>query len=58
MLIKNIKELIQVEQTHQLLVAGKAMSQLQTIKDAYLLIEGDLITGFGKNGRSGLRAFY
>ena len=46
-LIKNIKELIQVEEKPQSLVAGKAMSKLKTIKNAWLIIEGDRITDFG-----------
>ncbi len=47
-LIKNIKELIQVEDTPKLKVSGKAMTKLKTIKNAWLLIEGDKIKDFGK----------
>ena len=46
-LIENIKELIQVEETPKLLVKGKEMQNLDTIKDAYLLIEDGLISDFG-----------
>ena len=47
-LIKNIKELVQVETGQpKLRVIGKDMSQLETIKDAYLLIEDDKIAAFG-----------
>lgn len=46
-LIKNIKELIQVEEKPQRMVAGKAMSKLKTIKNAWLHIEGDRIKDFG-----------
>jgi imidazolonepropionase len=47
-LIKNIKELIQVEDKPQLMVAGSAMSKLRTIQDAWLLIEDERIKDFGK----------
>ena len=47
-LIKNIKELIQVEEKPQPMVAGKAMSKLTTLKNAWLLIEGDRIKDFGE----------
>lgn len=46
-LITNIKELIQVEEKPQLMVAGSAMSKLKTIQTAWLLIEGDRIKDFG-----------
>ncbi len=46
-LIKNIKELIQVEMTPVRWVAGPDMAMLKTIPDAYLLIERDRIAGFG-----------
>ena len=47
-LIKNIKELVQVEEIPRLKVAGREMAELNTIKDAWLLIEGDRIVDFGK----------
>jgi imidazolonepropionase len=46
-LIKNIKEIVQVEDKPQRMVAGKAMSNLGTIKNGWLLIEGDRIKDFG-----------
>lgn len=48
LLIKNIKELIQVEDKPILKVCGKEMSEFNTIKNAYLLIEEDKIAAFGK----------
>lgn len=47
-LLKNIKELIQVEDDPKLMVCGKDMEKIQTIKNAYLLIEDDKIIDFGK----------
>ena len=46
-LITNIKELVQVEEKPQLMVAGAAMSKLKSIQSAWLLIEGDRIRDFG-----------
>ena len=47
-LIKNIKELIQVENETRKWVAGKEMAGLNTIRDAYLFIDDDRIAAFGK----------
>ena len=47
-LIKNIKELVQVEANPKLKVCGKEMSKLQTIKNAFLLIQKGKIADFGK----------
>jgi len=46
-LIKNIKALIQAEETPRLKVAGKMMEQLPIINDAWLLVAGDRIIDFG-----------
>ncbi len=46
-LITNIKELIQVEDQAKKWVAGSDMSQLNTIKNAWLLTEGSIIKDFG-----------
>ena len=46
-IIKNIAELIQVEKKPKKWVAGSEMSNIQTIKDAYLEIENERITDFG-----------
>ncbi len=46
-LIKNIKELIQVRETNITKVSGSDMQQLPTLKNAYLLIENELIIDFG-----------
>ena len=48
LLIKNIKSLVQVEDIPQKLVAGKRMSEISTISDAWLLLSGGLIKDFGK----------
>ena len=46
-LIKNIKELVQVEAEPVLKVSGKEMAELNTIKNAWLSIDGDKISDFG-----------
>ncbi|HBX52203.1 MAG: imidazolonepropionase [Bacteroidetes bacterium RIFOXYA12_FULL_35_11] len=48
LLIKNIHTLVQVEDKPKLLIKGKDMAKLKTIKDAYLYIEKDIISDFGK----------
>ena len=45
--IKNISELIQTEQTARKWVAGKEMSKISTIKDAFVEIKDGIITSFG-----------
>ena len=47
-IIKNIKELIQVEENPRSKVLGKEMALLPTIKNAWLAIEDDLIVDFGR----------
>ncbi len=47
-LILNIKQLVQVEETPRSWVAGKEMSQLGIIPNAYLLVDNDKIAGFGR----------
>lgn len=47
-LIKNIKQLVQVEESQQLKVLGKDMKELSCINDAWLALENDKIVGFGK----------
>lgn len=47
LLIKNIKKLIQIENAPRAMVAGKDMAYLNTIDNAYLLIEEDKIADFG-----------
>ena len=47
-LIKNIKELVQVESGQpKLRACGSEMAQMETIKDAYLLVEDGKIKAFG-----------
>jgi imidazolonepropionase len=46
-LIKNIKELLQVRKTNVTIVKGEDMKTLPTLKDAYLIIEHDTIVEFG-----------
>ncbi len=46
-LIKNIKELVQIEENPRMKIFGKEMSHLNTLKEAWLLIKDDLIFDFG-----------
>lgn len=46
-LIKNIKQLVQTEETPRLNVAGADMKQLPSLPHAWLAIEDDVIVGFG-----------
>lgn len=47
-LIINIKELLQTRESGSYKISGAKMKQLPTIKNAYLLIENDTITDYGK----------
>lgn len=47
-LILNIKQLVQVETSPRKWVAGEEMAHLNSIKDAYLLVEGEKIAAFGQ----------
>ena len=47
-LIRNIKELVQVERTPRKKVMGKDMASIETIKNAYLVVEDDKIAAFGE----------
>ena len=47
-LIKNIKELIQVREQNIEKIPGREMGNLPTIKNAWLIIENDLIANFGE----------
>ena len=46
-LIKNIKELVQVERQPKLRAQGKEMAQMETVNEAYLLVEDGIIKAFG-----------
>lgn len=46
-LLINIKELLQVRETHVDKVSGAEMAALPALQNAYLLIEDNLISGFG-----------
>ncbi len=47
-LIKNIKELVQVEDEPKLKISGAEMKNLNCLHNAWLAIEDDKIAGFGK----------
>ena len=46
-IIKNIAELIQTETNHKKWICGKDMNSINTIKDAFIEIKDEIITGFG-----------
>jgi imidazolonepropionase len=46
-ILHNIKELVQVDPMQRLWVAGKSMADVQTIKNAFLVIQDELIEDFG-----------
>lgn len=48
LLIKNIKELLQIRTHTDLMVKGVDMKQLPSLKDAYLIIENETIKEFGQ----------
>lgn len=47
LLLKNIRELVQVREPDVLFVAGKEMQQVQTVNDAFLLIHDGIIMDYG-----------
>ena len=47
LLVKNIKEIVQVEATPRTWVAGKDMSHLEILRDAFIYVENDRISRFG-----------
>jgi imidazolonepropionase len=48
LLIKNIKGLVQVRENLLSPLRGKSMGDLPFIKDAYITIDRDRISGYGK----------
>jgi imidazolonepropionase len=48
LLIKNIKQLLQTEKNPARWKAGKEMALLESVSNAYLLIEGEYISAFGR----------
>lgn len=57
LILQNIKELVQVDPQHRLWVAGKSMAEIQTIKNAFLVIQDELIEDFGPMEKLGLNDF-
>ncbi len=51
LLIKNIKELLQIRDKNVTILSGAQMKELPSISNAYLLIEDDLIKDFGPMDR-------
>ncbi len=57
LILQNIKELVQVDPQHRLWVVGKSMAEIQTIKNAFLVIQDELIEDFGPMEKLGLNDF-
>jgi len=47
LILQNIKDLVQVDLKNRLWVAGKSMADVQTIKNAFLIVQDELIKDFG-----------
>lgn len=47
LILQNIRELVQVDAISRLWVAGKSMAEMQTIKNAFLIVQDELIENFG-----------
>ena len=47
LILQNIKELVQVDPKRRLWVAGKSMSEVQVLKNAYLIVHDERIEDFG-----------
>ena len=47
LILQNIKELVQVDPKSRLWVAGKSMAEVQTLKNAFLIIQDEQIKDFG-----------
>ncbi|HEY3370971.1 MAG TPA: imidazolonepropionase [Prolixibacteraceae bacterium] len=47
LILQNIKELVQVDPKNRLWVAGQSMAEVQTIKNAFLIVQDQRIESFG-----------
>ena len=47
LILQNIKELVQVDAKSRLWVAGKSMAEVETIKNAFLIVQDERIDSFG-----------
>jgi imidazolonepropionase len=47
LILQNIKELVQVDHKNRLWVAGKSMAEIQTVKNAFLIVQDEQIENFG-----------
>ena len=47
LILQNIRQLVQVDSKSRLWVAGKSMAEIQTIKNAFLIVQDELIESFG-----------
>lgn len=56
LILQNIKELVQVDPKKRLWVAGKSMAKLDTIKNAFLVIQDEVICDFGPMEKLGIES--
>lgn len=47
LILQNIRQLVQVDPRGRLWVAGKSMAEIQTINNAFLIVQDELIENFG-----------
>ena len=47
LILQNIRELVQIDSKSRLWVAGKSMAEIQTIKNAFLIVQDERIENFG-----------
>jgi len=57
LILQNIKELVQVDPKNRLWVAGKSMAEVQTIKNAFLIVQDEQIKDFGRMDELALNEF-
>lgn len=57
LILQNIKELVQVDPKNRLWVAGKSMAEVQTVKNAFLVIQDEQIHDFGPMEKLSLDEF-
>ena len=47
LLVKNIGMLVGIDESHRLKVEGKAMAEIETLENAWLMTDGERIKDYG-----------